>query len=219
VVFADRVDAGRRLATLLSGFRDLAPVVLGLPRGGVVVAAEVARAMGAPLDVIVVRKLGVPFQPELGMGAIGEEGVRIVADDLVRRCRVAAADLAGIEARQRTELERQARLFRGDRLRRPLAGRTTILVDDGIATGSTARAACQVARAHGAARVVVAVPVAPPEAAAELNAVADEVVCLFTPRWLGAIGQYYRDFSQTSDEQVVALLGAERAEPVRERPW
>ena len=94
-----------------------------------------------------------------------------------------------------------------------------IVVDDGIATGSTARAACQVARAHGAARVVVAVPVAPPEAAAELNAVADEVVCLFTPRWLGAIGQYYRDFSQTSDEQVVALLGAERAEPVRERPW
>jgi len=205
-MFADRAGAGRRLAERLVGLRSDLPVVLGLPRGGVVVAAEVAEAMEAPLDVIVVRKLGVPFQPELAMGAIGEDGVRIICEDLVRRCGISASTLAGIEAQARAELTRQVGLFRGDRPRIGLAGQTAVLVDDGMATGSTARAACQVARAHGASKVVLAVPVAAPEAAEELSSVADEVVVLRSPRWLGAIGQFYRDFSQTSDEQVVALL-------------
>jgi predicted phosphoribosyltransferase len=171
-----------------------------------VVAAEVARALAAPLDVIVVRKLGVPIQPELAMGAIGEDGVRIVADDVVRRAGVTPEQLAAVEGHARSELDRQAELFRRDRARVPLVGRNALLVDDGIATGSSAVAACQVARGHGAARVVLAVPVGSPDAVASLSSVADEVRCLYTPAWLGAIGQFYRNFSQTSDQQVVDLL-------------
>ena len=162
MVFADRVDAGRRLAARLGHLRGEPVVVLGLPRGGVPVAFEVAAALGAPLDVIVVRKLGVPFQPELGMGAIGEDGARIINDEIVRLAGVTDRQLAEVESRERAELERRALRFRGDRPRVPLEGRIAVVVDDGIATGSTARAACQVARAHGAARVVLAVPVAPP---------------------------------------------------------
>jgi putative phosphoribosyl transferase len=206
VTFADRADAGRRLAEILGDLRGEDIVVLGLPRGGVVVAAEVARALGAPLDVIVVRKLGVPTQPELAMGAIGEEGVRIVSQEVVRRAGVTVAQLAAVERQAREELERQARLFRKDRTRVPLVGRTALLVDDGIATGSSAGAACQVAQAQGATRVVLAVPVGSPEAATALSSVADEVRCLYTPSWLGAIGQFYGNFSQTSDDQVVKLL-------------
>jgi putative phosphoribosyl transferase len=206
VTFADRADAGRRLAELVSDLGRQDVVVLGLPRGGVVVAAEIARALGAPLDVIVVRKLGVPIQPELAMGAIGEDGVRIVAQDVVRRAGVTAEQLASVEKRARAELERQAGLFRRERPRLPLVGRTALLVDDGIATGSSAAAACQVARAHGASRVVLAVPVGSPDAVATLSRMADEVRCLYTPGWLGAIGQFYGNFSQVSDEQVVDLL-------------
>jgi putative phosphoribosyl transferase len=206
VTFADRADAGRRLAEILTDLRGEEVVVLGLPRGGVVVAAEVARALGAPLDVIVVRKLGVPIQPELAMGAIGEDGVRIVSQEVVRRAGVTLDQLAAVERQARVELERQARLFRKDRTRVPLLGHTALLVDDGIATGSSAGAACQVARAHGATRVVLAVPVGSPEAALALSSVADEVRCLYTPSWLGAIGQFYGNFSQTSDDQVVKLL-------------
>lgn len=206
MTFVDRADAGRCLAELLLDLRPHDPVVLGLPRGGVVVAAEVARALAAPLDVIVVRKLGVPIQPELAMGAVGEDGVRIVADDVVRRAGVTPEQLAAVERHARSELDRQAELFRRDRARVPLVGRNALLVDDGIATGSSAVAACQVARAHGAARVVLAVPVGSPDAVASLSSVADEVRCLYTPAWLGAIGQFYRNFSQTSDQQVVDLL-------------
>lgn len=206
MTFVDRADAGRRLADLLLDLRRQDVVVLGLPRGGVVVAAEVARALAAPLDVIVIRKLGVPIQPELAMGAIGEDGVRIVADDVVRRAGVTPDQLAAVEAQARTELDRQAELFRRDRARVSVVGRTALLVDDGIATGSSAVAACRVARAHGAARVVLAVPVGSPDAVAALSSVADEVRCLHTPAWLGAIGQFYRNFSQTSDGQVVDLL-------------
>ena len=148
--FADRLDAGRRLAARLEHLRGQPVVVLGLPRGGVPVAFEVARSLDAPLDVIVVRKLGVPFQPELGMGAIGEDGIRIINDEIVAMARISESDLAAVEARERAELERRARRFRGDRPRSPLTGRTVVIVDDGIATGSTARAACQVARAQGA---------------------------------------------------------------------
>ncbi|HET9609084.1 MAG TPA: phosphoribosyltransferase family protein [Acidimicrobiales bacterium] len=206
MLFADRIDAGRRLAERLGHLRDADPVVLALPRGGVPVAYQVAEALDAPLDVIVVRKLGVPFQPELGMGAIGEDGVRIVNPEVVRAARVTDDEIAAVERRERAELERRARRFRGDRPRVPLEGRTAIVVDDGIATGSTARAACQVARAHGAARVVLAVPVAPPGWTDRLGDDADDLVCLETPEQFWAIGQWYGDFTQTSDGEVVDLL-------------
>jgi putative phosphoribosyl transferase len=208
VSFDDRVEAGRQLATILVDLRDQNPIVLGLPRGGVVVSAEVARALGAPLDVIIVRKLGVPFQPELAMGAIGEDGIRFLAEDVVRRAGVSADEVAAVVQREREELRRRARLFRGEGPRLALEGRTAIVVDDGIATGSTAYAACRVARAHGSRRVVLAVPVGPPEAVAALANVADEVRCLETPAWLGAIGQFYRHFDQVDDDEVVALLSA-----------
>jgi putative phosphoribosyl transferase len=204
--FLDRREAGQRLAGQLLHLRGEDVVVLGLPRGGIPVAAEVARALGAPLDVIVVRKLGVPVQPELGMGAIGEGGVRIINPEVVEITRVSLDQIAAVEARERAELQRRARRFRGDRPRTPLTGRTAIIVDDGIATGSTARAACQVARALGAARVVLAVPVAPPSTRASLAPDADEVICLETPEHFLAIGEWYRDFSQTSDDEVIGLL-------------
>jgi putative phosphoribosyl transferase len=179
------------------------------------VAFEVARALEAPLDVIVVRKLGVPFQPELGMGAIGEGGVRIVKWEVVHATRVSEAELAEVEDKERTELERRARRFRDGRAPLALSGRDAVVVDDGIATGSTARAACQIARAQGAKCVVLAVPVAPTRSLAELSDCADEVVCLETPEFFWAIGQFYDDFSQTTDAEVVRLLeeGAGRRGP------
>ena len=204
--FADRRDAGRRLAARLQHLRGQRVVVLGLPRGGVPVAFEVARALGAPLDVIVVRKLGVPFQPELGMGAIGEGGVRVLSQDVIQRGGVSADELAAVEARERAELERRASRYRRGRLRQPLDGCCVVVVDDGIATGSTARAACQVARAQGAARVVLAVPVAPPGWQVRLGDVADELICVATPRSFFAIGQFYADFAQTTDEEVTDCL-------------
>lgn len=206
VTFVNRVDAGRRLGKRLEYLRSEAIVVLGLARGGVPVAAEVARALDAPLDVIVVRKLGVPYQPEVGMGAIGEDGVRVINDEVIRLTQVSERDFAAVEARERAELERRAHRFRGDRPRLPLDGRTAVIVDDGIATGSTARAACQVARAHGATRVVLAVPVAPPGWTARLEADADELIALETPEPFYAVGQFYDDFSQTTDDEVVACL-------------
>jgi len=204
-VFADRPDAGRRLAAKLDHLRHADVVVLGLPRGGVPVAYEVAQALGAPLDVIVVRKLGVPSQPELGMGAIGEDGVRVINETVVRAAHVSADEIAAVERRERAELERRASRFREGRPRVALDGRTAVIVDDGIATGSTAAAACQVARAHGAARVVLAVPVAPPDVAAEIGG-GVEFVCVDAPARLWAVGQWYADFSQTSDDEVVTLL-------------
>lgn len=206
VLFTDRADAGERLAAALRPLQEERPVVLGLPRGGVPVAFPVARALGAPLDVIVVRKLGVPHHQELGFGAIGEGGVRVISDDIVRSSRVTREDLEAVERAEEAELARRARRFRGDRPRVDLAGRTVIVVDDGIATGATAAAACQVVRAQGAARVVLAVPVAPPDAVARLREETDEVVCLSAPRAFRAVGEWYRDFSQTSDEEVVSLL-------------
>ena len=206
-MFGDRADAGRQLAEELKerlGDEDV--VVLGLPRGGVPVAFEVARELDAPLDVIVVRKLGVPYQPELGMGAIGEDGVRVLNDQVLAMARVGEDEVAAVERSERAELERRARRFRGDRPRASLVGRSAVVVDDGIATGSTARAACQVARAHGASRVILAVPVAPRSSLASLAEVADELVCLAIPEPFFAVGQFYWDFSQTSDEEVVELL-------------
>jgi len=206
-MFRDRAEAGRRLAEELKrrlGDEDV--VVLGLPRGGVPVAFEVARELDAPLDVIVVRKLGVPYQPELGMGAIGEDGVRVLNDQVLALARVGEDEVAAVERSERAELERRATRFRGRRPRASLVGRTAVVVDDGIATGSTARAACQVARAHGASRVILAVPVAPRSSLASLAEIADELVCLATPEPFYAVGQFYRDFSQTSDEEVVEFL-------------
>ncbi|HEY5172966.1 MAG TPA: phosphoribosyltransferase family protein [Acidimicrobiia bacterium] len=182
-------------------------VVLGLPRGGVPVAYEVANALNAPLDVILVRKIGAPFRSELAMGAIGEEGVRIVNDEVVRQLGVSATEFAVVETRERRELARRARLFRGERGRVSLVGQTALIVDDGIATGSTARAACQVARAYGAARVVVATPVASRGTVDRLRGDADEVVVLDSPEAFRAIGEFYDDFSQTSDEDVIRCLG------------
>ena len=206
MAFIDRADAGRRLAARLQHLRGDQVVVLGLPRGGVPVAYEVARALDAPLDVIVVRKLGVPFQPELAMGAIGEEGVRIINEEVVSVAGVSPSQLDEVEARERTELEVRVRRFRGDRPPIALEGRIVVVVDDGIATGSTARAACQVARARGAAHVVLAVPVAPPDWRGRLGKFADELVCLHTPDPFYAVGQFYDNFTQTSDEEVVACL-------------
>jgi uncharacterized protein (TIGR00369 family) len=211
--FRNRSDAGRRLANRLQFLRGEDVVVLGLPRGGVPVAAAVASALGAPLDVILVRKLGVPAQPELGLGAIGESGARVINPEVVRYAHVSEDQIAQVEAKERAELQRRAQRFRGDAPHVPLAGRTAVIVDDGIATGSTARAACQVARALGAAAVVLAVPVAPPSADRALRGDADEVICLETPDRFLAIGEWYEDFAQTSDEEVVALLRAARAGP------
>jgi len=219
--FRNRSDAGQRLADRLEHLRGKDAVILGLPRGGVPVAAEVARALAAPLDIILVRKLGVPAQPELGMGAIGESDARVINPDVVRYAQVSEAQMAEVERRERAELQRRAQRFRGGAPHEPLAGRIAVIVDDGIATGSTARAACQVARAMGAASVLLAVPVAPPGADVGMRGDADEVICLEMPGRFLAIGEWYEDFAQTSDEEVIALLRAARArqaEQGRERP-
>jgi predicted phosphoribosyltransferase/dienelactone hydrolase len=208
VPFANRVDAGRRLAPLLEHVRAERPVVVGLPRGGVVVAAEVARALDAPLDVILVRKLGVPSQPELAMGALGEDGVRVLNEQVLRLARVSDDEIAEVEVRERRELERRAVAFRAGKPMLPIDGRTVIVVDDGIATGSTARAALHVARAHGARRVVLAAPVAPPDTVQAFAADADEVVVCEQPAQMWAIGAWYDDFTQVSDDEVVDILAA-----------
>ena len=204
--FRDRREAGRRLAERLSGLRASSPLVLGLPRGGVPVASEVAKALRAPLDILVVRKLGVPFQPELGMGAVGEDGVRVLNADVLRQARVTESQLAQVEARERAEVEERAARLRGGRPAIPLQARTVVIVDDGLATGGTARAAVRVARERGAARVILAVPVAPPETVAALRRDADDVVAVETPKPFFAIGGWYSDFSPTSDDEVIALL-------------
>lgn len=213
MAFADRKDAGRTLAGELRHLRGQDLVVLGLPRGGVPVAAEVAAALWAPLDVSVVRKLGAPYQPELAMGAIGEDGARVVNEQVVDGTWVTEKQLGEVEQRERIELDRRAREYRGDRPRPALRGRTAVIVDDGIATGATARAACRSARQQGAERVVLAVPVAPREWADRVGSDADELVCPETPENFAAVGQFYRDFDQTTDAEVISCL--ERA-PVRE---
>lgn len=210
-MFADRVDAGDRLAARLLHLVGDDVVVLGLPRGGVPVAAEVARALGAPLDVIMVRKLGVPFHRELAMGAIGEDGVKVLSDDVVAFVEVDPEQVAEVEVAERAELERRTRRFRAGHPRVPLQGRTAVVVDDGIATGSTAQVACRIAHEHGAERVVLAVPVAPADWLDRLAGVADEFVAVATPSAFRAVGEFYVDFPQVSDAEVVEILARHRA--------
>jgi putative phosphoribosyl transferase len=209
VRFMDRTDAGQALARSLEHLRgtnrtDL--VVLGLPRGGVPVAYEVAKALAAPLDVIVVRKLGVPYQPELAMGAIGEGDIKVSNDDVIRRGGITQQEIAAVELRERADLVRQAQRFRAGRPNVDVAGRTAVIVDDGIATGSTAAAACQVARQMGATRVILAVPVGAPESIRSLQLVYDEVDCLHAPEHFMAVGTFYDNFRHVSDTEVTDLL-------------
>lgn len=201
--YADRADAGRRLARLVVGRATARPLILGLPRGGVPVAFEVARALGAELDVLVVRKLGVPGHEELAMGAIATGGVRVENPEIVRALRLPPHVLDAVEARERRVLEARERAWRGDRPPFDLRGRDVVLVDDGIATGATVRAAVQATRAAGAKRVIVAAPVAP----ATLRPLGeDELILDAQPDDFYAVGQFYRDFSQTTDHDVARLL-------------
>ena len=205
--FHDRSDAGRRLAAELRRFAGRGDVlVLGLARGGVPVAFEVARVLGAPLDVLVVRKLGVPGHEELAMGAIASGGVRVVSQDLIRRLGISEAEVDHVAQVEARELERRERQYRGDRPLPSVAGKTVILVDDGLATGSTMRAAVEGLRPRRPDRIVVAAPVAAHETCEALRHVADEVVCALTPEPFYAVGAWYEDFSQTTDEEVHDLL-------------
>jgi len=208
-VYSDRAEAGRLLgAALRKRPTALTPaIVLGLPRGGVPVAAEVARALGAPLDVLVVRKVGVPEQPELAMGAVGPGGVIVRNEELLELLPHAAREFERVAQRERAEVERRERAYRGGRPPLTLAGRTAILVDDGVATGATMRAGVGATRALGAARVVVATPVAAGDACAMLETEADEVVCLQVPPDFRAVGAWYEEFPQLDDDEVRALLG------------
>jgi predicted phosphoribosyltransferase len=208
--FRDRRHAGQVLGQKLHGYASVADlIVLGLPRGGVPVAKEVATALNAPLDVFVVRKLGVPRREELAMGAIASGGVRVLNDDVVRSLRIDPQVIEKAARAETVELERREKLYRARRPPLDLAGKVVILVDDGLATGSTMRAAIDAARLHGPAKIVVAVPVAAPSTCESLRSVADEVVCAVTPRGLFAVGQWYEDFTQTSDADIADLLGIE----------
>ena len=206
MVFADRIDAGRQLAGSLGHLRGQPVVVLGLPRGGVPVAAQVATALSAPLDVIIVRKLGVPYQPELAMGAVGEDGVLVTSPEVIRATGITPSDVASVRDREEAEVLARAARYRPGRPRLDLTGKVAVIVDDGIATGATASAACEIARAHGASRVVLAAPVAPEGWQGRIGARADDYVCVATPPHFFAIGQFYADFTQTTDAEVTRLL-------------
>ncbi|MEV6379472.1 phosphoribosyltransferase family protein [Streptomyces sp. NPDC051773] len=204
--FEDRAEAGRLLARRLERPYDEDLVVLGLPRGGVPVAYEVAGRLSAPLDVLVVRKLGVPWQPELAFGAVGEHRVRVLNRDVIDGVGIRDDEVADVERAERAELERRVARYRAGRGPVPVVGRVALVVDDGLATGATAEAACRVVRGRGAARVVLAVPVGSVAAVVRLRGVADEVVCLQAREDLGSVGAWYRDFTQTPDAEVIGLL-------------
>jgi putative phosphoribosyl transferase len=208
--FADRADAGRRLGERLAALRGRPDViVLGLPRGGVPVAAEIARALDAPLDVLVVRKLGLPTQPELAMGAVASGGALVLNLDVTEGLGVPDEEVERVARRELAAVEEAERRLRGGRAPPDLTGRTVLLVDDGLATGATMRAAVRAARAQGPGRIIVAVPVASGSAVADLGREAEDVVALIVPRWFPAVGAAYRDFAPVPDEEVVRLLGLE----------
>lgn len=213
VTFADRRDAGRQLAERLERYRGQDTVVLALPRGGVPVAAEVAASLGARLDVIVARKLGAPGRPELGVGAIAEGGEPLVDERTLSMLELRRADLDDTVAAERAELDRRVRHYRGDRELPEVHERTVILVDDGLATGVTARAALQALRERKPAHLVLAVPVGAPETVHRVREEADDVVVVATPERFFAVGQWYADFTQTSDDDVLALLARAQGSP------
>jgi predicted phosphoribosyltransferase len=207
--FRDRHDAGSKLAEALQGYAERPDaVVLALPRGGVVVGYEIATRLGLPLDVLVVRKLGVPGYPELAMGAIASGGVYVIDRSITSALGISAEDFQAVLAAERAELERRERLFRGGRPPLDVHDKTVILVDDGLATGATMRAAIEALRLRGPASIVVAVPVASPEICAALRPLVDDMICLVQPPQLHAVGLWYVDFSQTSDAEVRMLLDA-----------
>jgi predicted phosphoribosyltransferase len=217
--FPDRAEAGRFLATRLSKYSGRDDVIaLGLPRGGVPVAYEVARALRVPLDVFIVRKLGVPGFEELAVGAIASGGVRVLNEDVVRGLPNADEIIEAVTKRETEEVERREQKYRDGRPAPEICGRTVILIDDGLATGATMRAAVKALRQRGAAKIVVAVPVGPPETCREFENEADEVVCASAPEFFQAVGQYYEDFSQTSDEEVRQLLASAATPPKDRQP-
>lgn len=208
--FADRHDAGRRLADRLEQLELTDPVILALPRGGVPVAFEVAERLQAPLEVVVARKLGAPFQPELGIGAVAEDGEPIFDELLVRRLGLSDQALDELVVRERAELERRIEHYRQGRALPDLTGRDVVVVDDGLATGVTARAALRALRPHHPGMLLLAVPVGAPASVEQLDVDADEVICLHAPPSFTAVGQWYRDFEQTDDATVVDLLARAR---------
>ena len=206
--FTDRSEAGRKLAAALAGYKDRQPVILALPRGGVPVAAEVAAALSAPLDLILVRKIGVPYQPELAMGAVVDGGAPVIVrnEDVIRLAGIDESDFKAVCDSELAEIERRRQRYLGDRERVEVTGQTAIVIDDGVATGATTRAALRATRARNPKRLVLAVPVAPTDSLAALRGDADDVVCLEDHEFFGAIGLYYADFRQVSDEEVIQIL-------------
>lgn len=212
MVYRDRIEAGKYLAAQLAHYADRDDLlVLALPRGGVPVAFEVAKALRAPLDIFLVRKLGVPGHEELAMGAIATGGVRVLNDDVVEYLRIPSSVIDSVAANELRELERRERIYRGNRPEPDVRGKTVILVDDGLATGSTMRAAVAALRQQSPARIVVAVPVSAPQTCDEYRMGVDEIVCAITPEPFYGVGQWYEDFSQTTDEEVSDLLEKARA--------
>ncbi len=214
MLFRDRLDAGRRLAARLEHLRGADAVVLGLPRGGVVVGAEIAAGLGVPLDVLVARKLGAPMNPEFAIGALAP-GAMVLNADAIAELGIGQDYVDGVAARERLELERRERLYRGDRPPEPVEGRVAILVDDGLATGATAAAAAASLRLRRPSRLILAFPVAAPGRAERIRGPDDEVVCLFTPSAFYAVGQFYADFRATTDDEVLECLERCRAAQAR----
>jgi len=204
--FQNRTDAGRYLAERLQEYARHNTVILGLPRGGVVVASEVARRLDVPLDIFLVRKLGVPGYEELAMGAIASGGIQVINEDVVRHIQISRAEIQAIAAKEAQELKRRERAYRGNRPPLEVKDKTIILIDDGLATGATMRAAVVALRKQNPRKIVIAVPVAAPDTCEEFRTEVDDIICGITPAHFNAVGAWYNDFSQTSDEEVIQLL-------------